>query len=293
MQPNILDSISSRYSSLTRSGKKLADYIFAHQSEAQYMSITSLAEASHVSEATITRFCKMLGLVGYNDFKLALAKADPTTVAGDPAEDWDSPSEGPDSSPMKEGSLETICRKLYQINMAALTETRARFNEASAQTAVDLLSRAKRIYCFGQGGSNVMAMEAWARFSTASSNFIHIEDSHMQAMASSLCTPSDAILFFSYSGATKDMLDVLKPAKNNGAAIILITHFSNSPAAMLANVCLLCGPSESPLQSGSIAAKIGQLYIIDYLFHAYCQQNPESCSQARAATAQATARKLL
>ena len=138
-----------------------------------------------------------------------------------------------------------------------------------------------------------MAMEAWARFSTASSNFIHIEDSHMQAMASSLCTKQDAILFFSYSGATKDMLDVLKPAKSNGASIILITHFSNSPAAMLADVSLLCGPSESPLQSGSIAAKVGQLFIIDYLFHGFCQQNPESCTAARQATAQATARKLL
>ena len=56
MQSNILDSIADRYNSLTRSGKKLADYILSHKSETQYMSITSLAEASRVSEATITRF---------------------------------------------------------------------------------------------------------------------------------------------------------------------------------------------------------------------------------------------
>lgn len=285
MQPNILDSIASQYSSLTRSSKKLADYILTHKSETQYMSITTLAEASCVSEATITRFCKMLGLVGYNDFKLALAKADPTTVTGDPAAE-NVPGEGNDS-------FDGLCRRLYQADVSALSETLALTDEASAQKAIQLLSQAKRVYCFGQGGSNIMAMEAWARFSTASSNFIHIEDSHMQAMASSLCTKQDAILFFSYSGATKDMLDVLKPAKSNGASIILITHFSNSPAAMLADVSLLCGPSESPLQSGSIAAKVGQLFIIDYLFHGFCQQNPESCTAARQATAQATARKLL
>lgn len=44
MQPNILDSIASQYSSLTRSSKKLADYILTHKSETQYMSITTLAE---------------------------------------------------------------------------------------------------------------------------------------------------------------------------------------------------------------------------------------------------------
>ena len=286
MQPNIIDSISSHYNELTRSGKKLADYIFSHKSEAQYMSITTLAEASHVSEATITRFCKMLGLVGYNDFKLALAKADPTTVTGDPAD-------SADPSLDENSSLERVCRRLYNANIAALADTLAQFNEPSAQAAISLLTQAQRVYCFGQGSSNIMAMEAWARFSTASSKFIHIEDSHMQAMASSLCGEGDVILFFSYSGATKDMLDVLKPAKVNKASIILITHFSNSPAAMLANVSLLCGPSESPLQSGSIPAKIGQLFIIDYLFSGFCMQNPESCAQARAATAQATARKLL
>ena len=157
MQPNILDSIASQYSSLTRSSKKLADYILTHKSETQYMSITTLAEASCVSEATITRFCKMLGLVGYNDFKLALAKADPTTVTGDPAVE-NVPGEGNDS-------FDGLCRRLYQADVSALSETLALTDEASAQKAIQLLSQAKRVYCFGQGGSNIMAMEAWARFS--------------------------------------------------------------------------------------------------------------------------------
>ena len=43
MQPNILDSISNQYSAMTRSSKKLSDYIFSNKSMVQYMSITSLA----------------------------------------------------------------------------------------------------------------------------------------------------------------------------------------------------------------------------------------------------------
>ena len=82
----ILDSMTEQYNSLTRSGKKLADYIFTHPSETQYMSITSLAENCGVSEATITRFCRVLGLSGYNDLKLALAKSDRVTDLGDPSD---------------------------------------------------------------------------------------------------------------------------------------------------------------------------------------------------------------
>ena len=56
MAGSFLDSLTERYSTLTRSEKKLAGYIFANSTEVQYLSINSLAESSGVSEATITRF---------------------------------------------------------------------------------------------------------------------------------------------------------------------------------------------------------------------------------------------
>lgn len=285
MQNTILDSISSSYSSMTRSAKKLSDYIFNNRSSVQYMSITSLAEAAGVSEATITRFCRTLGLAGYNELKLALALAQAGRgEAGHASEN---------GGEVKEDGLESVCRNLYQMDVAALSETLELMNPENTKRAVDLLTNARRVFCFGQGGSNVTAMEAWARFSTAASKFIHIEDSHMQATAAALCQSEDVILFFSYSGSTRDMLDVLRPAKKGGASVILITRFYNSPAASLSDVVLLCGSTESPLQSGSIAAKIGQMFIIDYLFHAYCRENSEACEAAQEITAQATARKLL
>lgn len=49
MADNILDSITEQYHSLTKSGKKLADYVFSHTAETQYLSITSLAENCDVS----------------------------------------------------------------------------------------------------------------------------------------------------------------------------------------------------------------------------------------------------
>ena len=86
----------------------------------------------------------------------------------------------------------------------------------------------------------VMAMEAWARFSTASSRFIHIADSHMQSINIALASPKDVILFFSYSGSTKDMEDIMNIAKDRNVPIILVTHFPKSRAAEFADVILLC-----------------------------------------------------
>ena len=41
----------------------------------------------------------------------------------------------------------------------------------------------------------------------------------------------------------------------------------------LADLLLICGANEAPQQQGSIAAKIGQLFIVDVLFHEFCARN--------------------
>lgn len=54
------ETISEAYYSLTAAEKRCADYVLAHQQEAQFLSITELAEVSNVAEATVSRFCRRL-----------------------------------------------------------------------------------------------------------------------------------------------------------------------------------------------------------------------------------------
>ena len=285
MAENILEKITTQYHSLTRSGQRLADYILANAHDAQYMSMSGRADNSGVSEASISRFCRSLGLSGFNSLKLALAKTDYVTDLGES-------SHTPDTITSKD-SYSSIFHKLYEANILSLNETMELLNEKDISIAVDLISDAERVFCLGHGGSMVMAMEAWARFSTATSRFVHIEDSHMQVMQLALATERDVILFFSYSGSTKDMEDIMQIAKERHISVILVTHFPNSRAAGYADVVLLCGYNESPLQSGSVAAKLGQLFIIECLFYVFCKRNPDILSKARAATIEAIMPKLL
>ena len=46
MADTILDSITKQYHTLTKSGKKLADYVFSHTAETQYLSISSLLKTA-------------------------------------------------------------------------------------------------------------------------------------------------------------------------------------------------------------------------------------------------------
>lgn len=284
IRDDVLQTLAASYNDLTKSGKKVADYVFANKAQVQYLSITALAEECGAAEATIFRFCKTLGFSGYNEFKLALAKSIAQTSAGN-YELYGEVQPG--------DSITDMCKKLYATDARALTQTLELLDEEAVRIAVRFLIEARRVFCFGQGGSMVMAMEAWARFATASSKFCVIEDSHMQAITASLMDKQDAILCVSYSGATKDMQDVMRLAQGRGAKLILLTRFLKSPAASLADVCLQCGSDEGPLQSGSIAAKMATLFLIDVLFNEYCREDLDSTIQNREITANSIANKLL
>ena len=66
-----LFSLNSR--SLSASDIGIANYIAQNPSEVQTLTISELAARTEVSEATISRFCRKIGLNGVQSLKLALA----------------------------------------------------------------------------------------------------------------------------------------------------------------------------------------------------------------------------
>ena len=115
----------------------------------------------------------------------------------------------------------------------------------------------------------------------------------MQIIASATLTEADAVLFFSYSGATKDMMETLTVVREQGAKTILITRFPRSPGAALADVVLQCGSNESPLEHGSVPARIAQLFLLDILFTRVTLSEPDGCQTNRQRIAAALADKHL
>lgn len=278
---NFWELLRNRYASLTKSGRIVADYLSQNGEEAQYLSISTLANACGVAEATIFRFCRALGFEGYNEMKIALAQAN----AGP----------GAALSYHLEPGMNTtdLCDHASAAAVEAITGTRAVLEPASVDRAAVLLQRARQVFCFGQGGSMVLAADIWARFATISTKFRTIADSHMQVVTASLLGPEDVVLFVSYSGATRDMMDTLRVARQNGAHVILLTHYADCPGAALADVVLLCGAQESPLDSGSIPVKIAVLFVAEVLVLRFSLDNQELCTLSRERTSKALSTKLL
>lgn len=147
--------------------------------------------------------------------------------------------------------------------------------------AVTLLEKASRVMCFGSGGSMILASECANLFSTVTDKVFAVADTHSQISTLATMGKNDILILFSYSGATTSGVRILELAQARGIRCILITRFSKSPAAKLAEVVLCCGTNEGPYQFGSVPAKIAQLVIVDFLFQEYFHRNREACEENR------------
>ncbi len=279
-EDNAINRITDAYYQLTTSEKKLANFVVANGPKAQRMSISEMAEECGVAEATISRFCRRLGYSGYGAFKLAIASASGRSSP--------SPLNG---EIQPEDSIAEMCRKLAGADIEAITETQELIRSEDIRAAADAILAADKVICMGQGGSMLMAQETAHLFSTAFSGFFAINDSHMQAITVSQLSERDMILYFSYSGSTKELLDLLRITKARKVKSLLITRYPNSPGAALADLMLQCGSIEGPLQLGSVAARVAQLYLVDVLFSEVCRRDLEGCRLRREQVADALAEK--
>ncbi len=286
---DIFEKVISSYQKLTKAEAKLADYVLRHKQDIQHMLISELALASGISEATVTRFCRTIGCGGFPEFKREIVRA--LTANARPVmgrEDEDLYGEV-----LAEDTIEQKCQKLHAIGVKALSQTLSSLDPKAIEKAVGLMCQARNIYCFGQGNSSIVAMSAWGRFAAVTAKFHWIPDSHMQAYTASILRENDVVLYFSFSGATRELCEIGSLIRNTKAKLILVTRYPNAPGTAYADLLLICGANESPRQQGSIAAKIGQLFIIDVLFNEFCAQNLDEIVKNKETTLSATANMML
>ncbi len=281
MGTNFWELLQQRQGQLTRSGHAVADYLLQHADEAQYLSISSLARECNVAEATVFRFCRALGFDGYHEMRIALAQANATGTMSSQRELQPGAS--------TEALFEHASARLF----TAINGTQNALSVEAVDEAARMLREAKQVFCFGQGGSMLLANDICARFASLSTKFRTSGDSHLQLLTASLMNEADVILFVSYSGATRDMMETLRTAKAAGAKIILLTHYEDSPGASLADVVLRCGAQESPLDSGSIPIKVAVLYVGEVLVLRYILDSPEQANTAQELTSEALTLKML
>ena len=148
--------------------------------------------------------------------------------------------------------------------IASLDKARQALDPKALATAIDYLIQAKQINFFGMGGSASVALDAQHKFFRFNIPVMSYDDALMQRMVAAGSSVGDVIVLISYTGRTRETVDIAQLARANGATVIGITN-PDSPLAETCTVVLGVTAPEDTEVYMPMSSRIIHLTVIDIL----------------------------
>jgi len=267
--------IRMRLPQLTPLERKVVDAITSKADLSEQTSLKEIAQENKVSDAMVVKLAKKLNFSGFRDFRSSLVFYNYSEVASLHAE-----IEPSDSS-------EQLLSKVFRTSIQAIEETLSILDVSAFNRAADILYKARHIDLYAVGGSAAVARDLSHKLLKIGIKTTAYDDAHMMLMSAAILSDDDAVIVISHSGATRTVNDPIKLAAKNGAKVIAITNYAESPVALDAHVVLNSTSQGSHLLGENAASRIAQLNILDALFVAIAKKDLDKAEKSLKKTQQA------
>lgn len=274
-----IERLRNIYSELKGAEKRVGEYILKNPTDIIHSSITELAENCKCGEATVFRLSKKLGFKGYQDLKIRIA----SEIVQPLVNIHEEIKENDDTL--------VLMQKVFNSTISSLNETLRINDSKDLDKAIGYIHKAKRIAFFGMGGSAAIALDAYHKFMRTGKYCVFHEDSHFQAMISSMYDENDCIIAVSNTGSNKDLVENLRIAKEKGVKIISVTSNYKSPILKVSDVVLVSYGKENLSKSEAMESRISALSLIDCLFVGTCLKDQDNYYKALGQIRKAIANK--
>lgn len=265
----LLTDIRTKYNTLSKTQKNIADYILGDPEGVTLLSITDLAGKCDTSETTVMRLLKKLDYDSYQVFRIHLAK-----------ELSEKPGDTINEELSNEDDLVTIKKKVIGHTITAINDLEHSLKDETIAEALKMITTAKRVLFFGVGASAAISQDALHKFGNIGINVCSHPDPHLMNIICAHTTADDLLVAISHTGESQEVLNAVSIAKRNGAKIISLTSFSNSSLAKLSDIYLLSSTNDKKYHSEAMASRIVQLTIVDILYIATFMQNENEYYEA-------------
>lgn len=259
---------------------EVAEYILADLPGTMHASIGELAKGSGTSPATITRFCRAIGLDSYRELKLAIAEelgrsaANPALTIGSGIEPND--------------DMARVAAVVVHADLQAIQQTAAQLDLDVVDEAARVIARARRVDVVGTGGSGTSATELQLRLHRIGCPAWVWTENHLAETSAYLLGKDDVAVGISHTGSTRETVEPLAIAREQGATTVAITNRARSPLARLADHVLTTAALETSFRHGGLAARHSQLVVVDCLYIRVAQLSGDRANNALTRTAGVT-----
>ena len=246
----VLDALK-RMDGFTNAEKDLARYILDHLDDVAQMNIGELSGATYTSNATVVRLCRKLGLEGYRDFRIELARdveADRSNVL----------NVNPDLPFIEGGGAQQVIHSVASLTKQAVDACLGTITPHDVRKAARLIRSAKKIALYGVGDSCV-TLEGFANLLLKIGIVSYSGNLNGDSVvATQILGPSDVAIIATYSGGLLDKFaNEIQLLRSKGCRTILITANAAAARRIAGLECLLLLP-EGETTRGSVATYYSQ-----------------------------------
>lgn len=215
-------------SRLSKSHRRIAEYILQHYDKAVFMTAAKLGEMVNVSESTVVRFAIALGYEGYPELQQALQELVRHRLTATQRFEMSS-----------DISQEEVLSTVLKADMQNIRSTIDGIDNAAFLRAVQVISGARRIYILGLRSAAPLAQFAGyylhyifddVRVVAAGSTDVFEAISRIEA--------SDVLLGISFPRYSSRTIEAMSFARSRHAQVIGLTDGPMSPLHEVADICL-------------------------------------------------------
>lgn len=219
--------LSSKIASMTKTQKKIAEFILSQSEMAVNLSITQLAKKIQVDPSSITRFCQRLGFSGYADFCYSVKRQSISPLLSN--EDYyDYTGE----------SCSDLIHKSVSVFNHMISQTMLLLDDKRMDCAATILSRARNVYIYAHGSGNSSALYTQSLFLQSGLPCSAFYEPSQTLISASLAKEDDVVIVFSFSGRSSNLIDAIRIAQKRKVKVIAITGFPNSPIDQMADISI-------------------------------------------------------
>ncbi|BAK34693.1 putative RpiR family transcriptional regulator [Microlunatus phosphovorus NM-1] len=275
---SILIKVRGTLPNLRPAEQRVAELVLADPAGVSESSITTVARRCQTSETTVLRFCRAIGLGGYPDLRIALARA---ALAEESEQTSGQPTTGQIDP---EDSLADVVAKITRADERAIADTAAVLDLAVLERAVDAVATAPRVDIYGVAASGLVGADLHHKLHRIGKISYVWTDPHLALTSAAVLQSGDVAVAISHTGTTVDTVDTLRVAQQRGATTIAITNFAGSPISEYADLLLLTAARETTFRSGAMSSRIAQLALVDCLFAGVAQRSYDQAIKALEST---------
>lgn len=245
----IKTKLKSLYSTLTKSEKKIADYILSEDVDLQKITSYDLARITNVSQPTVIRFSQKLEFSSFNNMVKGLS------------------ADAFESNQIKiEDNIQITNNKIISQYEEILSIANELNSPEDVEKAIDILVNSKTRAVFGVGASLFICDVLAAKLNKIGLNCIPMSDSIIQTNVVKNLGKGDVLICISQSGDSIDIIKAAHLAKEQGASVIAITKLGKNKLTSSSDVVLKTAGMSSNYEYCATTLKVAQLCITDMLY---------------------------